>query len=138
MKRFSFNLQKLLQLREFEEKNAKTALAAAVSEAERIKNELKSVALERVRVNKTRNENVDTLFLITLEHYVNRLDVRKEELLENLAEAELLIEQRRTVFAAAMQKRSVLDKLKEKQYAVWRKESTKAEESALEDAFRKN
>ena len=90
MKRFSFNLQKLLQLREFEEKNAKTALAAAVSEAERIKNELKSVALERVRVNKTRNENVDTLFLITLEHYVNRL------------------------------------------------ENAKAEESALEDAFRKN
>lgn len=138
MKRFSFNLQKLLQLREFEEKNAKTALAAAVSEAERIKNEFKSVALERVRVNKTRNENVDTLFLITLEHYVNRLDVRKEELLENLAEAELLIEQRRAVFAAAMQKRSVLDKLKEKQYAAWRKETAKAEESALEDAFRKN
>ncbi len=138
MKRFSFNLQKLLQLREFEEKNAKTALAAAVSEAERIKNELKSVAVERVRVNKTRNENVDTLFLITLEHYVNRLDVRKEELLENLAEAELLIEQRRAVFAAAMQKRSVLDKLKEKQYLTWRKENAKAEESALEDAFRKN
>ena len=105
MKRFSFNLQKLLQLREFEEKNAKTALAAAVSEAERIKNELKSVAVERVRVNKTRNENVDTLFLITLEHYVNRLDVRNEDLLENLAEAELLIEQRRAVFAAAMRKR---------------------------------
>jgi len=138
MKRFSFNLQKLLQLREFEEKNAKTALAAAVSEAERIKNELKSVALERVRVNKTRNENVDTLFLITLEHYVNRLDVRKEELLENLAETELLIEQRRVLFAAAMQKRSVLDKLKEKQYLTWRKENAKAEESALEDAFRKN
>ena len=138
MKRFSFNLQKLLQLREFEEKNAKTALAAAVSEAERIKNELKSIAIERVRVNKTRNENVDTLFLITLEHYVNRLDVRKEELLENLAEAELLIEQRRAVFAAAMQKRSVLDKLKEKQYLTWRKENAKAEESALEDAFRKN
>ena len=138
MKRFSFNLQKLLQLREFEEKNAKTALAAAVSEAERIKNELKSIAVERVRVNKTRNENVDTLFLITLEHYVNRLDVRKEELLENLAEAELLIEQRRAVFAAAMQKRSVLDKLKEKQYLSWRKENARAEESALEDAFRKN
>ncbi len=138
MKRFSFNLQKLLQLREFEEKNAKTALAAAVSEAERIKNELKSVALERVRVNKTRNENVDTLFLITLEHYVNRLDVRKEELLENLAETELLIEQRRVLFAAAMQKRSVLDKLKEKQYLTWRKGNAKAEESALEDAFRKN
>ena len=138
MKRFSFNLQKLLQLREFEEKNAKTALAAAVSEAERIKNELKSVAVERVRVNKTRNENVDTLFLITLEHYVNRLDVRKEELLENLAEAGVLIEQRRVLFAAAMQKRSVLDKLKEKQYLSWRKENAKAEESALEDAFRKN
>lgn len=138
MKRFSFNLQKLLELREFEEKNAKTALAAALSEAERIKNELRSIAAERVRVNKTRNENVDTLFLITLEHYVNRLDVRKEELLEDLAAAELVIEQRRSVLAAAMQKRSVLDKLKEKQYLSWRKENAKAEESALEDAFRKN
>ena len=134
MKRFSFNLQKLLQLREFEEKNAKTALAAAVSEAERIKNELKSVALERVRVNKTRNDTVDIRSLMAVENYVNRLDLRKEELLEQLAAAELTIEEKRKSFTAAMQKRSVLDKLKEKQFAQWRKESMSAEENALEDA----
>ena len=50
MKRFSFNLEKLLQLRGFEEKNAKTELAAAISVAERIKLDLRNTAAERVRV----------------------------------------------------------------------------------------
>ena len=134
MKRFSFNLEKLLQLRGFEEKNAKTELAAAISAAERIKLDLRNTAAERVRVNKTRNDTVDIRSLMAVENYVNRLDLRKEELLEQLAAAELTIEDKRKSFTAAMQKRSVLDKLKEKQFAQWRKESMSAEENALEDA----
>ena len=134
MKRFSFNLEKLLQLRGFEEKNAKTELAAAISAAERIKLDLRNTAAERVRVNKTRNDTVDIRSLMAVENYVNRLDLRKEELLEQLAAAELTIEEKRHSFTAAMQKRSVLDKLKEKQFAQWRKESMSAEENALEDA----
>lgn len=134
MKRFSFNLEKLLQLRGFEEKNAKTELAAAISAAERIKLDLRNTAAERVRVNKTRNDTVDIRSLMAVENYVNRLDLRKEELLEQLAAAELTIEERRKSFTAAMQKRSVLDKLKEKQFTQWRKESMSAEENALEDA----
>ena len=134
MKRFSFNLEKLLQLRGFEEKNAKTELAAAISAAERIKLDLRNTAAERVRVNKTRNDTVDIRSLMTIENYVNRLDLRKEELLEQLAAAELTIEEKRKSFTAAMQKRNVLDKLKEKQFAQWRKESMSAEENALEDA----
>ena len=134
MKRFSFNLEKLLQLRGFEEKNAKTELAAAISAAERIKLDLRNTAAERVRVNKTRNDTFDIRSLMAVENYVNRLDLRKEELLEQLAAAELTIEEKRKSFTAAMQKRSVLDKLKEKQFAQWRKESMSAEENALEDA----
>ena len=134
MKRFSFNLEKLLQLRGFEEKNAKTELAAAISAAERIKLDLRNTAAERVRGNKTRNDTVDIRSLMAVENYVNRLDLRKEELLEQLAAAELTIEEKRKSFTAAMQKRSVLDKLKEKQFAQWRKESMSAEENALEDA----
>jgi len=134
MKRFSFNLEKLLQLRGFEEKNAKTELAAAISAAERIKLDLRNTAAERVRVNKTRNDTVDIRSLMAVENYVNRLDLRKEELLEQLAAAKLTIEEKRKSFTAAMQKRSVLDKLKEKQFAQWRKESMSAEENALEDA----
>ncbi|MGP1601300.1 flagellar export protein FliJ [Treponema sp.] len=134
MKRFSFNLEKLLQLRGFEEKNAKTELATAISVAERIKLDLRNTAAERVRVNKTRNDTVDIRSLMAVENYVNRLDLRKEELLEQLAAAELTIEEKRKSFTAAMQKRSVLDKLKEKQFAQWRKESMSAEENALEDA----
>ena len=134
MKRFSFNLEKLLQLRGFEEKNAKTELAAAISAAERIKLDSRNAAAERVRVNKTRNDTVDIRSLMAVENYVNRLDLRKEELLEQLAAAELTIEEKRKSFTAAMQKRSVLDKLKEKQFTQWRKESMSAEENALEDA----
>ena len=134
MKRFSFNLQKLLELREFEEKEAKDALAHAVAEAEKLQAELQTIAAERVRINKTRNDNVDVASLVQIEHYVNRLDVRKEELLEAFAQAQLVIEQKRAVFVERMQKRSVLDKLKEKKLFLWKKAREKDEESAVEDA----
>lgn len=134
MKRFVFNLQKLLQLREFEEKNAKTALAAAIGEAERIKLDLRGLAAERVRVNKTCSGTIDIHALTAVENYVRRLDVHTEELCENLNTAETLIEQRRAAFFSAMQKRSVLDKLKEKKVRLWRKENAMAEERAVEDA----
>ena len=134
MKRFSFNLQKLLELREFEEKEAKDALAHAVAEAEKLQAELQTIAAERVRINKTRNDNVDVASLVQIEHYVNRLDVRKEELLEALAQAQLVIEQKRAVLVERMQKRSVLDELKEKKLFLWKKAREKDEESAVEDA----
>ena len=133
MKRFEFSLQKVLDLREFEENQAKNELGKAIAESERIKAELEYVALKRVENNKARALTEDMNEMMAIEHFIVRLDLRKEELLEELAKAELVIEQKRQLFAEAMKNRKVVTKLKEKKQAEYKADALKAEESAIDD-----
>ncbi len=133
MKRFEFSLQKVLDLREFEEKQAKNELGKAIAESDRIKTELEYVALKRVENNKARALTEDMNEMMAIERFIVRLDLRKEELLEELAKAELVIEQKRQLFAEAMKNRKVVTKLKEKKEAEYKADSLKAEESAIDD-----
>ncbi|MCR4715369.1 MAG: flagellar export protein FliJ [Treponemataceae bacterium] len=133
MKRFEFSLQKVLDLREFEEKQAKNELGKAIAESDRIKTELEYVALKRVENNKACALTEDMNEMMAIERFIVRLDLRKEELLEELAKAELVIEQKRQLFAEAMKNRKVVTKLKEKKEAEYKADSLKAEESAIDD-----
>lgn len=133
MKRFEFSLQKVLDLREFEENQAKNELGKAIAESDRIKAELEYIALKRVENNKARAETDDMNEMMAIERFIVRLDLRKEELLEELAKAELVIEQKRKLFAEAMKNRKVVTKLKEKKEAEYKAEMLKAEEAAIDD-----
>ncbi|MBN2810772.1 MAG: flagellar FliJ family protein, partial [Spirochaetales bacterium] len=68
-----------------------------------------------------------------IERYVFRLDQRKEELFEELAAAELILERAREEFASASRDRQVLEKLKDKKQAEWRKDYLSEEASMLDD-----
>lgn len=133
MKRFEFSLQKVLDLREFEENQAKNELGKAIAESDRIKAELEYIALKRVENNKARAETDDINEMMAIERFIVRLDLRKEELLEELAKAELVIEQKRQAFAEAMKNRKVVTKLKEKKEAEYKADAIKAEEAAIDD-----
>lgn len=133
MKRFEFSLQKVLDLREFEENQAKNELGKAIAESDRIKTELEYIALKRVENNKARALTEDMDEMMAIERFIVRLDLRKEELLEELAKAELVIEQKRQLFAEAMKNRKVVTKLKEKKEAEYKADALKAEESAIDD-----
>lgn len=132
MKRFSFSLQKVLDLREYEEEQAKLDLAAAIAEANRIQAELDHVAQEMVRAGAVRITS-DIPAMQANEAYKVRLKLRKGELLEELAQAELVIEQKREVFAEKMQDRKVITKLKEKAVEDYKAEIEKEEEQANDD-----
>jgi len=133
MKRFGFSLQKVLNLREFEEDQAKNELGKAIAESERIKAELEYVALKRVESNTARGKTSDMNEMMAIERFIVRLDLRKEELLEELAKAELVIEQKRQLFVEAMKNRKVVTKLKEKKEAEYKADMLKVEESAVDD-----
>lgn len=132
MKRFSFPLQKVLDLREYEENQAKLDLAAAIAEANRIQAELEQVAREMVAAANVRITS-DIPSMQANEAYKVRLKLRKGELLEELAQAELVIEQKREVFAEKMQDRKVITKLKEKAVEDYKAETEKEEEQANDD-----
>lgn len=134
MKRFSFDLQKILDLREFEENQAKEELARVIAIENAIHLELEYIASERVRTKKSINDIFDVASMQSSELYVQRLDLRKEELLRQLAQTQLIIEQKRGLFAEAMKNRKVISKLKEKKYQEWRKDMIKAEEAVLDES----
>ena len=133
MKKFVFSLQKVLELREYEEDKAKLELGKAVAELERIKRLLQEVAENRVAANQSRKDTTDVIVLMNIENYIIGLDAKKEKLLEELTMAQMFFEEKRDLYTKAMQDREVLSKLKEKQLSEYKKEVLKEEENALDD-----
>ena len=58
MKKFSFTLQKILGLREFEEKEAQIELARAISAADAIQAELNNIADQRIKQSYSRSQSL--------------------------------------------------------------------------------
>ena len=133
MKKFEFSLEKVLRIREFEEEQAKIELGKAISEVNRINSELEFIASERVKNNLARSSCVDINFLMSIEKYIEGLDLKKEELLNELAQAEMLADERRKILAECMQKRKVLEKLKENQKIAYNKLVEREEEKVLDE-----
>jgi flagellar FliJ protein len=142
MKRFTFGLEKVLELRKYREQEAKIALGRAVSELTGIENQLKELALLRV---KTVAERLSSLpsdsppafsagYYRNYDFYLQRLDHKKEELLEAAAKAQLKVEEERNAFLEASQARKTLDKLKEKRAAEYRRAVFAEETNILDDA----
>ncbi|HPO02975.1 MAG TPA: flagellar export protein FliJ [Treponemataceae bacterium] len=133
MKRFEFSLNKLFDLRQFREKQAELQLGKALSHRDAVQALLDDVARKRVQASTSRGETVAVEELIAIERYIFRLDQRKEELFEELAAAELILERAREEFASASRDRQVLEKLKDKKQAEWRKDYLSEEASMLDD-----
>jgi flagellar FliJ protein len=134
MKRFVFKLEKILQLRKYEEQEAKIELGRALGALAAIEGQIFSLAEERSRnaaaqFSPSNSANMIRQYML----YLLRLDQKKEELLKDAALAEQKVEEAREVFKAAFQNRQMLDKLREKKEKEY-KEAREAEENkAIDD-----
>lgn len=133
MKKFTFPLQKILDIREFEEKQAQIELGKAVAETNRIRMELERIAAERVRIVHLKADVVSLTEMIVKEQYLTRLDMTKDRLLEDLAAAEIVVEEKRAVFTETLKKRKVLSRLKDRQFTAFRRDVQKAEDIVSDD-----
>ena len=133
MAKFKFSLEKILKIREFEEEQAKIELGKAIAETERLKQNLKNIAQQRVKYSREIGNSLDLAYLSSIENYIKGLDVQKENFLEQLAQAELVVEEKQKLMTEAMQRRKALDKLKEKQFNQFKYEQELAEENILDD-----
>ena len=110
MKKFKFSLEKVLSLREFEQNQAQIELGKAQSVVNDLNNQIKFIALEIVKSNESRANSTDLNFLLSIENYVNGLNYKKEILLEELAKAQLVLEEKRAIVVEAIKKRKSLEK----------------------------
>jgi flagellar FliJ protein len=134
MRRFNFSLEKVLELRKYGEQETKIALGRAVGELTAIENQLKELALQRLKAGEERFSPANDAFAVrNYEFYIQRLDHTKEELLEAAAKARLKVEEARELYLEASRRRKVLDKLKEKRAGEYRKEMFAVETKLIDD-----
>jgi flagellar FliJ protein len=133
MKRFVFKLEKILQLRKYEEQEAKIELGRALGTLAAIEGQIRSLAQERSRNAAAQFSPSNSADMIRqYMFYLLRLDQKKEELLKDAALAEQKAEEAREVFKAAFQNRQMLDKLKEKKKREY-EDAREAEENKVID-----
>lgn len=133
MKAFSFSLQKILDLREFQKKQAQVELGKAVSEETRIQKNLDNIAKSRVEATKMADSMTNLFDLYNANIYFKFLDQQKEKSLAELAEAKMVTDAKRDVMRSAMQKCKALENLKERRKSSWLKEANLEEENAIDE-----
>ena len=132
-KAFKFELQDVLDFRNFEKEQAQNELAKALAVETQINNQLQTIAQNFISVRKQIDSYSDFEDIAAGNRRKVLLETQKEELLEQLAQAKLVSEEKRAVLAEIMKKTTALEKLKEKQLEGWKEESDKEEENFIDD-----
>lgn len=126
-------MQKILNLRKFEEKQAQAELGKAVSAETRIQDTLNLIARQNVQTVQNASGIKNPLELYNLNNYLRLLSQRKEKLLQELAQAHIETEQKREKMREAMLKVKALEKLREVRQNEWAQENKRREEKELDD-----
>jgi len=131
MRRFKFNLEKILQLRKFKEEECKIALGQAISILNKIELEIKETAVKRHGA--TMQRFADPMEMISWENYIIRLDRQAEQLAEKAAQAEIVVEEKRALYLEAQKDLKAMEKLKEKKQKEYRKEMLNLQMAEVDD-----
>ncbi|MBR1912642.1 MAG: flagellar export protein FliJ, partial [Treponema sp.] len=113
MKKFHYSLQKILDLREFELKQAEMELGKVNAQIAHFQNQLKTIASKRLLAQNAIDSSHDILFFGQAHDYMLFLEQQKESCLQSIAALQIEAEKRKDVVRKAMQKEKVLEHLKE-------------------------
>ncbi len=126
-------MQKILDLREFEQQQAEVELGKVNAQISVFQNQLKEIAQKRFRAKSESIGAHEISFFSASQNYYRLLDKKTEYCLNEIAQLELVAEKRREVVRETMRKVKVLEKLKEKKYQEWRNVMLATEEIARDD-----
>lgn len=132
MKKFNFEFEKVLEYRNFEKQQAENELSKALAVETQINENLKTIAEQYLHVKNTMKGNSDFNDVISQSQYNNLLDYQKEELLNQLAQAKIVSDEKRKVLLECIKKTTALEKLKDQKLSEY-KEMAKSEEKKFLD-----
>ena len=132
-KAFKFELQDVLDYRNFEQEQAQNELAKALAVETQINNQLDTIAKNFISVRKQIDASTDFEDIAIGNRRKVLLETQKEDLLNQLAQAKLVSDEKRAILAEAMKKTTALEKLKEKQLEGWKEEENRAEAEMIDD-----
>lgn len=133
MKKFEYNLEKILQLKKFNEEQRKMELGLAISVLNEIENNIKENALKQHHAVSERFK--DPAQMIMWNNYIIRLEREKEKLMEQAAQAEIVVEEKRSLYMEAFKELKALEKLKEKKEKEYRKEMNDKESAEVDEIY---
>jgi len=133
MKKFTFELQSVLDFRNFQKQQAEAELQKALAVENEIKQQLETLALQYANLKEYLKEKHSFEEIFSANRHIKLLDYQKEELLKQLAEAKLVTEQKREVLRECMKKTTALEKLQEQQLEQYELEVTKEEAKMLDE-----
>lgn len=135
MKRFEFKLEKVLELRRYDEHEWELKLAEVTGRVVAAEQEIRSWAEKRfgTRQYHAAAGTLDMALMRSREEYVNRIDLRVEELQHRLIALETERSKVREGFLEASRKRKALTRLKERQSEEYYREALREEGRVLDE-----
>lgn len=133
MKKFSFDLQEILNIRQYEQEKAESELAKALGRENEINQNLQLLASQLTQARNNTKNSTDFNDIVALNQFQNLIDYQKEELLKQLASAKIITEQKKSVLAECMKKTNALEKLKEAQKEDFDKQVSDAEKKFIDE-----
>ena len=137
MRRFRFNLEKLLELRAFYERKAEMVMAEKAGKCALLDSELREVAFSRVKTGREMfSSGRDLADYRAAEQYIVRLDRDRDRLVDELARAELEREAARAAYIEKHMARESIEKIKDRRQAEYYRLAEREETKALDDLAR--
>ncbi|MDY7027546.1 MAG: flagellar export protein FliJ [Spirochaetota bacterium] len=134
MRRFQFNLEKILELRRYHERQCELRLGEATGRCNALHCQIQERSVRKKNVFAKRGAmGRDISSFLSVEYYTLRMDREIEGLQRELEQAEAERRERQIEFLEASKKRKILDKLKDRKQSLYYREQLKTEQKALDD-----
>jgi len=114
MKKYSFELEDILEYKKFDQEQAEQEFAKALAVENEIQQKIEYIAQQYLITKEKFKNTKDFNLIISQNQYFNLLDFQKEELLKELAQAKIITEQKKEILQEKMKATSALEKLKER------------------------
>ena len=132
-KEFTFELQNILDFRNFEKEQAQNELAKALAVETQINNQLQDIAAKFISVRNHIDDSSDFEDIAIGNRHKVLLETQKEDLLNKLAQAKLVSDEKRAALAEIMKKTTALEKLREKEEEAFKEQVVKEENEFIDD-----
>lgn len=133
MSKFKFELQNVLEIRNFEQQQAESELAKCIAVETEINKNLEVIAMQYAALKQQMKGSLDFSDMMSQSQYSKLLDYQKEQLLNQLAQAKIETEEKRKILTECMKKTSALEKMKELQYEDFKLETKRKENRRIEE-----
>jgi flagellar FliJ protein len=133
MKKFKFELEDILKFRKFEQHQAEVELGKALAEEQEIQSKLDNLAQQKFSASEYVRGSKDFTDITTVLRFNEFIRTQTEFLMNKMAEAKLITEQKRNILKEIIKKTDALERLKEHQLEEYKNLVNLEEENIVDD-----